>query len=116
MICPEEGLTTKAKLTRVIDGDTIEVEVRRTVKVRLDNIRAAEKNTKEGSDTKEFVENLLKDKELTLFVPAGPSEKYTDIQSFDRVIGHIFVGKEKRDLGEILLENCLVIEGKKEGK
>ena len=40
---PQEGFTTKAKVTRVIDGDTVDVEITRKVRLRLKDCWAPEK-------------------------------------------------------------------------
>lgn len=107
-MAPRPGLTTAAKVTRVIDADTIEVTVTRKFPVRLVHgdgpriFNCPEKNTPEGVQAKKFVENLLRDKEVTLFVSAQNSDILTDINSFNRILGEIWVDNQR--LTDILLE------------
>lgn len=105
---PRPGLSTEVKIVRVIDGDTVEVEITRRFPVRLvhENERglhfnADEKNTTSGKAAKKFLENLIYDdepgefKEIILFIPAGQSINLTDINSFNRLLGEIWVDGEK---------------------
>ena len=105
---PKEGWTTSALVTRVIDGDTIEVEIRRTFAVRLVDPRGkfnvAEKNTDKGQQAKHFLESTLSDNEVKLFISAGPSNvKLMDINSFNRLLGEIWFNGNR--LTDILMEN-----------
>ena len=119
MNCPPEGFCTEASLVRVIDGDTIEVEIKRTLKVRLKDIRVAEKNTEDGQAALACVKDILgpPNSTMKLFIPANHPLPFSDIQTFDRVLGKIFVGKGESwtDLGELLKEKGLARDGKKEG-
>jgi endonuclease YncB( thermonuclease family) len=65
-----------------------------------------EKNTAEGKEAKEFVESLLEQiegEEVTLFIPSKDGMLLTDINSFDRIVGEIWIGNEK--LTDILLKH-----------
>lgn len=95
---PKEGFTTKAKVIRVIDGDTVEVEIKRTFPVRLidpDNLdkhfNMPERGTYRGEMVTKFLRNLLTGYDVNLWIPAGKSSmKLTDINSFNRIIGAIW--------------------------
>ena len=105
---PKEGWTTSALVTRVIDGDTIEVEIRRTFAVRLVDPRGkfnvAERNTVKGQQAKSFLESTISDNEVKLFISAGPSNiKLMDINSFNRLLGEIWFNGNR--LTDILMEN-----------
>jgi len=92
---PRPGFATEAKVTRIIDADTIEVEVKRTVKVRLLGCNVPDKNEKVSIEASDFVFDRLRecDNEVVLFVPAGKDPvRLGDIHSFERVLGEIWVG------------------------
>ena len=91
-ITPRTGYATKAKVIKVIDGDTIKVEVVRHFNVRLLDIDVDELNTGKGRAAKEFLEHLINDKEITVFIPNGRSElNLMDINSFNRLLGEIWL-------------------------
>ena len=103
---PELGFTTLAKTERVIDADTIEVSITRKIKVRLLGVNAPELSTEEGKFFKEVMQNLLKDSDnITLFIPSKNPDKLMDFNTFDRVVGTIWLknGEKLNDLinGEI---------------
>jgi endonuclease YncB( thermonuclease family) len=114
MTKPQSGFITDAKVLRVIDADTIEVEITRRFPLRLTHscpqtdykvqFNAPEKNTAEGQDAIDFVKDLLDDHEVTVFIPAGRSDSLTDINSFNRLLGNIWVDG-KGWLTNLLLEN-----------
>ncbi len=88
---PPTGLTTQVYLKRVVDGDTLEVEFRRTFKVRLLDRWQPELGTPDGDKLKrELQEKLFIGEELTLFVPANKPDSLMDLNSFERILGHIW--------------------------
>ena len=108
---PQNGLTTDVKVVRIIDADTIEVEVKRTFPLRLvhhgyDGVQfdAPEKNTPEGQDAIDFVKDVLEDREVQAFIPAGKSLALTDINSFNRLLGNLYV-EGRGWLTNVLLEH-----------
>lgn len=101
---PRPGLCSPIKIIRVIDGDTIKVELTRTFNVRLvhansksQQFNCPEKNTAEGQEAKVFVESVVKDKDITLFVPTGEDQKLMDINSFNRILGEIWINDKSNN-------------------
>lgn len=92
---PEPGFTTEAKIIRVIDGDTIEVEVRRTLKVRLLDCWSPDK-TEKDSLAKRYIEEKSGEEEgkCILSIPAKNPLRLTDINTFDRILGYLWIGDE----------------------
>lgn len=107
---PKNGLTTEAKVIKIHDADTIYLEVTRQFPVRLldtdhkGQFNSPELNTVEGQKATEFVKQILPEGvKVTLFVPAGKNElQLTDINSFNRILGEIWIGEDK--LTDILIE------------
>ena len=92
---PSECWTTKASVVRVLDGDTLEVEIRFTVIVRLLDCWAPETRTLDlkekalGQESKRYLEKMLEDdEEITLFIPL--SSNIGKSFSFGRVLGHVW--------------------------
>ena len=116
---PPKGITTDVKVVRVIDGDTVDVAITRTVRVRLLDCWAPETRTKDpeekvrGYESKKYLNNLLKQvfyndvaarkrKKITLFIPADEQGELKENFSFSRVLGRLFVDGE--DVSERMVE------------
>lgn len=108
---PPIGFTTKAKAVRVIDGDTLDVEITRRIRVRLKDCWCPETRTRDleekerGLKAKRHLKDLLsldtgffnwgsKGNEVVLFIPADKEGDIKDVFTFGRVVGNIFVDGE----------------------
>lgn len=102
---PEPGITTKAKVIKVVDVDTIGFEITRTFNIRINGLLGAEKNTDKGKAAKAFLEALLKDNpELTVFIATHDPHKLMDINSFNRLLGDVWL-PNGRDIVDVIEEN-----------
>ena len=116
---PPKGITADCKVVRVIDGDTVDIEITRTIRVRLLDCWAPETRTKDpeekakGYESKKYLHNLLKQvfyndlaarkqKKVTLFIPADEQGELKDNFTFGRVLGRLFVNGE--DVSELMIE------------
>lgn len=97
---PEPGLMIPVSYVRAVDGDTVEVEIRRTFNVRLRDIDVFERNTDEGVEATEFVDTVMNFcDDILVFIPTNNPDKLMDITSFERIVGDIYVnGKLLQDL------------------
>lgn len=103
---PPYGWTTQAKVLRVIDGDTVEVEIKRTVMVRLLDVDTAELRPKNSSEYEEAVaqkqklSEKIKDKIVKLYIPSN--DILQDVFTFGRALGRIFY--QGKDINEYMNE------------
>ena len=104
---PPAGLTTKVVVTNVVDGDTIDVQIIKTVRVRLKDCWCPETRTRDleekekGLAAKSHIKTLLgeqelyfgepKYKEAILHIPADEEDDIKDILTLNRILGYIFV-------------------------
>ena len=108
---PEPSWTTKAVVTNVVDGDTIDVEIRRTIRVRFIDCwapethidgrlpeakQAAEK--KAGLKAKEDLKTLALNKPVILQVPT--SEDLLKSTTMGRVLGRVWLEGDDESLSE----------------
>ena len=98
---PPIGITTKGSVVNVVDGDTVDVEVTRTIRVRLRDCWCPETRTrdleekKKGLAAKDHLEGLLEDSnDVILFIPADSEGDIKDVFTFNRVLGYIFIDSE----------------------
>ena len=104
---PPAGLTTKVIVTNVVDGDTIDVQIIKTVRVRLKDCWCPETRTRDleekekGLAAKAHIKTLLGEQELyfgeskykqaILHIPADEDDDIKDILTLNRILGYIFV-------------------------
>ena len=88
----ECGLTTEVDYVRAVDGDTVELKIERTFKVRIRDIDAIELKQEGGKEARDFVDNLLSQaRTIKIFVPSNDPHKLMDIHSFERLVADVYV-------------------------
>lgn len=86
-----------------------EVSITRKFKIRLNNLASPEKNTTEGKLAKKFVRDTIEQKTqnyrlpVTLFIPSNNPLRLMDFNSFERIVGEIWVDDE--NLSDIIKYN-----------
>lgn len=101
---PPLGLTTKAKVVRVLDGDTLEVEIVTRVRVRLLDCWAPELREEGGTESKEHLSSLAKKgSTVVLHVPTSGTRRLDDVLTFGRLLGRIYAKGE--DVGSRMVED-----------
>lgn len=101
----EPGLLIPVDYLRTVDGDTIEVEIRRKFKVRLRDINVIEKDKPKGKEATNFVATLLHyAKKILVFIPTNDPYKLMDVNSFERIVGDIYIDEDN-------LKDILVAKG-----
>jgi endonuclease YncB( thermonuclease family) len=93
---PQPGWVTTAKVVEVYDGDTVTVEIRKQLRVRLLDCWAPEIRTRDeqvkadGIKSRDHLRRLIEQKEVILSIPAR--SRIGDSFSFDRALGRIYLG------------------------
>lgn len=106
---PQPGYSAQCAVARVIDGDTIEVEVKHLIRVRLLNCWSPESRTTDpeekvrGLAAKQHLIDLAKPgSEGTVFIPAGYDLSKT--QTLNRLLGYVWIDGHEKSLNEIQVE------------
>lgn len=109
---PIPGLTTEAKVLRIIDADTALVQVTRTFAVRLQHYNddglifdSPEKDTELGQKAIEAAKDAVEGKDVLLEIRSHDGPSLMDINSFNRLVAAIWY-KGKR-LTQILIDKKL---------
>jgi endonuclease YncB( thermonuclease family) len=100
---PEVGVVTRCTPVYVVDGDTVDVEITRRVRVRLLDAWCPELDTQEGKSAKRFVESMVIGKSAVLFIPA-PDKQLGDAFTFNRALGHLWIGGDRKSVNQTLVE------------
>lgn len=113
MTAPELGWTTSANVIRAVDGDTIEVEIRRRFLVRINNLRCPEKTEPSGQEAKAFTDDLLTGKTVIIQIPTNNPLNLLDWNSFNRAVANIWLDNES--VRDIIISSGYGQSGKKMG-
>lgn len=107
---PEAGLTVDGQVVRIIDGDTVEFEVTRRIRVRLLDCWAPETRTTDafekqrGLAAKAYLEKLLAGAVgCRLFIPASQDGELSDLFTLGRVLGKIWTSGARLSLSELMV-------------
>lgn len=104
---PAPSWTTHAKVVRVIDGDTLEIEVKRVLRVRmldcwapesrrdprLDESKQQAEKTR-GQAAKAHLTELADGQEVTVQIPLSPDGDVAKVWTMGRVLGHVWLRSE----------------------
>ena len=113
---PPEGFTTKAKITRVVDGDTVDVLIERRMRIRLEDCWAPETRTRDkkekarGLAAKQFAKDKLLHRDVVVHIPSDPEGEIKDVFTFGRAIGRVFLDGE--DFSAIMVREGLATQTK----
>jgi len=107
---PQPGYTADCTIYRVIDGDTVELEIKHRIRVRLLNCWAPESRT---TDAEEKVRGLAAKQHLidlakvgaegTVSIPAGYDLSQT--QTLNRLLGYVWIKGQDKSLNEIQVQS-----------
>ena len=108
---PPKGFTTDARIVRIIDGDTVDIEVVRKVRVRLEDCWCPETRTRDreekvrGYAAKRHLRDFIWEHgaDLVVFIAASDDNELKDIFTFGRVVGRVFV--DGVDISEMMVSD-----------
>jgi endonuclease YncB( thermonuclease family) len=98
---------TEAEVTRVIDGDTVEVQIVRNIRVRLKDCWAPETRTRDedekrrGKESRRYLEGLIDGRTVLLRVETD--RDVGEMLTFGRVVGEIYLNRE--DIGDLMVRS-----------
>lgn len=100
MIRPSPGLTARCRVIEVYDGDTVTVEMRIPVRVRLLDCWAPELREDGGEESREHLDWIAGLEDGMLWVPWGDARRAGDVWSFNRILGHVWIDGSDESLSE----------------
>ncbi|WP_428303893.1 thermonuclease family protein [Lacipirellula sp.] len=124
VVKPSPGVSLRCQVVGVVDGDTLEVEVIRRVRVRLLDCWAPESRTTDAAEKKAGLAAKVElsaaavGKRATLFVPTDAASRVGDVFTFDRVLGHVWVEGLAESLSEhqVRLKHAATAKGNPVGQ
>jgi endonuclease YncB( thermonuclease family) len=87
---PEPGIVLPCKVIEVYDGDTVTVEIRLPVRVRMLDCWAPELRDEGGEESRDHLAEFALDKDALLEV-RGRGRTLGDAMSFNRVLGRVWI-------------------------
>ncbi|MCA9313846.1 thermonuclease family protein, partial [Candidatus Saccharibacteria bacterium] len=105
------GIIFPGKVVNVVDGDTVDVEVRRVVRIRMLDCWAPESRTrdlaekKEGLKAKDALQKVLYGRDVIVQVPIESDARFGEAMSMSRVLGRVIDRHTKVDYSEYMVKN-----------
>lgn len=107
MSAPPLGITARAIVDRVVDGDTIELRLMLPVTVRMLNCWAPEIHGSEKPDGLKSKAQLEKmapvGSEVVIHVPTGQADALSGVLTFGRVLGEVYRKGDSESLSELMV-------------
>lgn len=107
MTQPPLGLTARAAVVRVVDGDTMDVMLMLPVRVRMINCWAPEitgEQKLDGIAAKEQLEKMAPvGSRVRVQVPTAEADALGDVLTFGRVLGHVWRENDNESLSELMV-------------
>lgn len=114
---PSTGLVYGGTVTKVIDGDTLVVEVKQTFKIRLLNCWCAEsrkdprlpkdqqsEQKQKGLEAKQVLESLALGKEVVVQIPTDRNGDISKSITLDRFLGNVWLDNDHENLSQKMVE------------
>ena len=110
------GIVARAKVDRVVDGDTVDVHLVIPLRVRLLDCWAPEVTGEDkiaGAASKAKLEEMLKPGQLVhLDVPTKEVDALGGVLTFGRVLGNIFLEDQEKSVSELMVEAGMALKEK----
>ena len=118
---PETGIVISGVVTKVIDGDTLEVEVTRRVRVRVKDCWSPEKRKTDHPSEKELGQmathqmmSLAGGTKVRVAAVTDGDQDLGDGLSFGRVVADVFRERDGKSLAELMIEGGFAFATKAE--
>lgn len=120
MLRPKLGLSARATVRRVVDGDTLELFILGIpVMVRLLDCWCAETRGDEryeGLVAKAYLEELAPpDFAAQVWIPTEHATKLQHVFTFGRILGHVWLGDAEQSVSEMMVAAGLATRTKPDG-
>ena len=110
---PELGLTARAVVKRVVDGDTIDVELRLPCRIRLIDTWAAEDETRKGQRASKQMELMAPaGAKVIVQIPTSEANSVKDVFTFGRVLGWVWREGDEESLNSLMVRSGHATEAK----
>lgn len=110
---PELGLTARATIARVVDGDTIDVTLHLPYRVRLLGCWAAENDTRKGKAATKQLELMAPvGGEVIVQIPTSEASSVKDVFTFGRVLGWVWRAGDEESLNSLMVRSGHATEEK----
>lgn len=103
----EHGVKARARMTKIIDGDTIEVVVQYPVRIRLRNCWAPEIHGIDriaGEKAKDALSMIAPPGTfVTVWIPTDEAKTIGGVMTFDRVLADVWIHDDEETLADHMI-------------
>lgn len=124
---PSPSWTTRATVVNVVDGDTLDIEIRRAIRVRMLDCWSPEKKVdarlpkekqaeekQAGLAAKKRLTELAMGKTVVVQVPTDPSGNVSKILTMNRVLGTVWIEGDSESLSQRQVKDGFATKEKRE--
>lgn len=102
---PSPSVTVTGAVTDVHDGDTLTVEVRLPVRVRLLDCWAKELSQPGGKEAREHLRQLVQGKSCLVQIPLDGFRRSDDVFSFGRLLARVWIDGDSVDVSVRMVQD-----------
>jgi endonuclease YncB( thermonuclease family) len=108
---PKPSITLPCEVVSVHDGDTLTVDVKVRMNVRLLDCWAKELNEPGGTKARDRLRELAAGEDEVIEIPLAGKQSLSDVLTLDRVLGRVWVNG--KDVGDVLVKERLATREKR---
>lgn len=114
------GIIFPGKVVNVVDGDTVDVEIRRVIRIRMLDCWAPESRTrdlaekKEGLAAKDALTKVISGRNVIVQVPIDRDAKFGESMSMGRVLARIIDEENNTDYSKYMVTNGFATKEKED--
>lgn len=110
---PELGIAARATVKRILDGDTLDVELRLPCRVRLLDTWAAESDTEQGKKAAEQLAKIAAEGSAVIVqIPTSEAQSIKDVFTFGRVLGWVWREGDEESVNSMMISSGHATEEK----
>ena len=103
-IFPQPGVSARCIVTDVYDGDTVTVELRIPIRVRLLDCWAPELRDAGGAEAKAALQRIAAGRHGLLWVPLADVHRLDDAFTFGRLLAHLQIDGADKTVSQLQVE------------
>ena len=109
---PPLGISVSGTVVDIHDGDTLTVEVRVPIRVRLRDCWAPELSEPQGLEARDRLKEVAEGKRCVIHVPLTDVRRPDQVLTFGRLLAHVWVDRCPRSLSQLMVDEGLATKEK----
>lgn len=113
---PTSSVTVRGRAVEIVDGDTLTVEVRVPIRIRLRDCWAKEVREPGGKEAREHLRKMVDGKACLIQIPLEGTRRLDDVFSFGRLLAWVWIDGESVDVSARMVADGFATREKRDGR